>query len=47
MNAAETRAELIDPLLAAAGWGVVKAMPEEIGQLFSGFQRFLSASPSA
>jgi hypothetical protein len=23
MNEAETRAELIDPLLAAAGWGVV------------------------
>jgi type I restriction enzyme R subunit len=25
MNEAETRAELIDPLLAAAGWGVVEA----------------------
>jgi type I restriction enzyme R subunit len=24
MNEAETRAELIDPLLAAAGWGVVE-----------------------
>ncbi len=23
MNEAETRAELIDPLLAAAGWGVL------------------------
>jgi hypothetical protein len=47
MNEAETRAELIDPLLAAARWGVVKAKPQEIGQLFSGFQRLLSASPSA
>ncbi|MFM7087404.1 MAG: hypothetical protein ACKOXO_10510 [Cyanobium sp.] len=24
MNEAETRAELIDPLLTAAGWGVVE-----------------------
>ena len=24
MNEAETRAELIDPLLAAAGWGVLE-----------------------
>jgi type I restriction enzyme R subunit len=24
MNEAETRAELVDPLLAAAGWGVVE-----------------------
>jgi type I restriction enzyme R subunit len=28
MNEAETRAELIDPLLAAAGWGVVEAKPD-------------------
>jgi type I restriction enzyme R subunit len=27
MNEAETRAELIDPLLAAAGWGLVEAKP--------------------
>ncbi|MGB5134909.1 MAG: hypothetical protein WBN89_07020 [Prochlorococcaceae cyanobacterium] len=27
MNEAETRAELIDPLLVAAGWGVVEATP--------------------
>ncbi|MCP9888140.1 hypothetical protein KBY96_09405 [Cyanobium sp. ATX 6A2] len=26
MNEAETRAELIDPLLAAAGWGVVEGL---------------------
>jgi len=25
MNEAETRAELIDPLLVAVGWGVVEA----------------------
>jgi predicted type IV restriction endonuclease len=31
MNEADTRAELIDPFLAAARWGVVKAKPEEIG----------------
>jgi Holliday junction resolvasome RuvABC endonuclease subunit len=36
---------LIDPLLAAAGWGVVEAKPEEIGQLFSCFLRLLSATP--
>jgi predicted type IV restriction endonuclease len=29
MNEAETRAELIDPLLAAAGWGVVEAKPDK------------------
>jgi hypothetical protein len=29
MNEAETRAELIDPLLAAAGWRVVEAKPLE------------------
>ncbi len=46
MNEAETRAELIDPFLADARWGVVKAKPEEIGQLFSPFQRLLSTSPS-
>ncbi len=28
MNEAETRAERIDPLLAAAGWGVVEAKPD-------------------
>lgn len=27
MNEAETRAELIDPALKAAGWGVVEAFP--------------------
>ena len=27
MNEAETRAELIDPLLTAAGWGVVGLPP--------------------
>ena len=26
MNEAETHAELIDPLLAAAGWGVVEGL---------------------
>jgi hypothetical protein len=29
MNEAETRAERIDPLLAAAGWGVVEAKPDQ------------------
>jgi type I restriction enzyme R subunit len=28
MNEAETRTELIDPLLADAGWGVVDAKPD-------------------
>lgn len=28
MNEAETRAELIDPPLAGAGWGVVEAKPD-------------------
>ncbi len=62
MNEAETRAEHIDPALAAAGGGKVegslirreypitlgrlegagkRGKPDEIGRLFSGFQRYL------
>jgi hypothetical protein len=41
MNEAEARADLNIPLLAAAGWGVVEANQQEIGQLFSSFQRSL------
>ena len=31
MNEAETRAELIDPALAAAGWGVVEGSRIHLG----------------
>lgn len=53
MNEAETRAEHIDPALKAAGWGVVQGRRirreygitpgriEEIGRIFTGFQRHL------
>jgi hypothetical protein len=34
MNEAETRAELIDPALAAAGWGVVEGSRILIGPNF-------------
>ena len=37
MNEAETRAEHIDPALAELG------KPEEIGKVFSGFQKYLYA----
>lgn len=30
MNEAETRAELIDPALAAAGWGVLSYRPQDL-----------------
>jgi hypothetical protein len=33
--------DLVFPLLAAAGWGVVEAKKEDLGQLFSSFQRSL------
>jgi len=45
MNEAETRAELIDPLLAAAGWGVVEGsrirceFPITLGRLEGGGRR--------
>jgi hypothetical protein len=31
MNEAETRAEWIDPLLAAAGWGVARGLGSVLG----------------
>ena len=49
MNEAETRAELIDPALAAAGWGVVEGSrirreyPIMLGRLNSIYQRKLPA----
>jgi hypothetical protein len=37
MNEAETRAELIDPAMKVADLG----RPEEIGQVFAKFQKYL------
>jgi predicted type IV restriction endonuclease len=55
MNEAETRAELIDPLLVAAGWGVVEGsrirreFPIAPGRIEGGGRRgrYLSALLSA
>lgn len=43
MNEAETRAEHIDPALAAAGADAITDLgkPEQIAQVFTGFQRYL------
>ncbi len=44
MNEAETRAELIDPALVAAGWGIVEGCRirrDKIRAMLGGFQRYL------
>jgi len=49
MNEAETRAEHIDPALAAAGWGVVDDLGQldEIKHVFAGFQKYLYIDTAA